>query len=62
VAWNFHGHARHRGIVLLMLISVVWMARAHDARAPRHWLWSAILIVNAVTGLTTLSSELSRGS
>lgn len=57
--WNFPTYARHRGVVLLMLVAAVWTARARDpAAARRSWLWSAVLLANVAAGLTTLGSEL----
>ncbi len=55
--WHFRGYARHHGIVLLMLVAAVWLTRVRDARVPRRGLWWAILGVNVIAGLTTLSSE-----
>ncbi len=55
--WHFRGYARHHGIVLLMLVAAVWLTRVRDASVPRRGLWWAILGVNALAGLTTLSSE-----
>lgn len=56
--WHFPGYARHHGVVWLMLIAAVWTVRARDPRAARSGLWSVLLVVHALTGLTTLTAEL----
>jgi hypothetical protein len=57
--WNFPGHARHHGVLFLMLIASVWISRVRDPRRTRRSrLWTALLVVNAVAGLMTLFSEL----
>lgn len=56
-AWNFEGEPRHYGFLFIALIGVVWIWRARPGTSVST-VWLALLLVNAVGGLTTLSSEL----
>lgn len=57
--WNFPGRATHHGVVFLAFVAAVWSAWS---RRPSpiwsHWLFGAILLVNACGGVLSLASEL----
>jgi hypothetical protein len=58
--FQYGGNARHHGILFLALVACVWRARcAAPALAKRLLFWYAILILSAISGIATLSSELS---
>lgn len=59
VLWQFPGAPRHHGILFVAFLGVVWAWRAAGNTPARgaSWLWFAILIVNAIAGVMTLSSE-----
>ena len=53
------GSARHHGILFLALVGCVWSARTYAPPFSRpHVIWYAILILSAISGIATLSSEL----
>jgi hypothetical protein len=57
--WNFHGWARHHGIIFLALIAVVWAAWSRRPPALwSRWLFGAVLLLNACGGMLSLASEL----
>jgi hypothetical protein len=49
--------ARHEGILFVAFVGTVWMSRAVVGAKRVAGLWIAILVINAVGGLATLSSE-----
>lgn len=56
--WNFPGTAHHHGILFLALIATAWLARAHDGSDGWSvWALRLVLIVGAVGGALTLTSE-----
>jgi hypothetical protein len=60
VLFGYGGYARHHGILFLALVACVWRTRRDiPALAKRLFLWYAILILSAISGIATLSSELS---
>lgn len=57
--WNFPGRANHHGVVFLAFVAAVWSAWARRPSAIwSHWLFGAILLVNACGGVLSLASEL----
>jgi hypothetical protein len=59
VLWSYPGSSRHHGILFLALVGGVWMARTEQLNPVRpSRFWQAILMVSAIGGLLTLSSEL----
>jgi hypothetical protein len=57
--WNFPGRATHHGVVFLAFVAAVWSAWARRPSAiGSHWLFGAILLVNACGGVLSLASEL----
>jgi hypothetical protein len=56
--WHFSGDIRHHGIVFVMLVGAVWARRSIAASSRRTWLWISMLLMAAVGGLVTLSSEI----
>jgi len=54
---NYEFEPRHHGFLFIALIGTVWMWRALPGK-PTSWVWIGLLAVNALGGLTTLSSEL----
>jgi hypothetical protein len=53
------GAARHNGILFLALVGYVWSSRSYaPSFARQHVIWYAILILSAISGIATLSSEL----
>jgi hypothetical protein len=57
--WNFPGRATHHGVVFLAFVAAIWSAWARRPSAIwSHWLFGAILLVNAVGGVLSLASEL----
>lgn len=54
--WQYPGAARHHGYLFVALVGVVWMAR--EVAAPVRVLWIVLLVINALGGIATLSSEL----
>ena len=57
--WDFPGRARHHGILFLALVACAWTSRVE--RPPDIWsscLFRTLLIINALGGILTLSSEL----
>jgi hypothetical protein len=57
--WNFPGRATHHGVVFLAFVAAVWSAWARRPSAIwSHWLFGAILLVNACGGVLSLASEL----
>jgi hypothetical protein len=57
--WNFPGRATHHGVVFLAFVAAVWSAWARRPPAVwSHWLFGAILLVNACGGVLSLASEL----
>ena len=54
---NYEFEPRHHGFLFIALIGTVWMWRALPGK-PTSWVWIGLLAVNALMGLTTLSSEL----
>jgi hypothetical protein len=55
--WNYGGQLRHYGFLFIALIGVVWIWRSLPGKSVSS-VWLGLLLVNAVGGLTTLSSEL----
>jgi hypothetical protein len=55
--WMFEGSPRHHGFLFVALIGMVWMWRV-SSRQSASWIWIGLLLINAIGGLTTLSSEL----
>jgi len=57
--FNFTGYARHQGTLFLALVGYVWSSRIYAPLSGRqHILWSTILTLSAISGISTLSSEL----
>jgi hypothetical protein len=55
--YNLHPHPRLTGFLFVALVGMIWIWRAMPGKSvPLVWLM--LLLVNAVGGLTTLSSEL----
>ena len=54
---DYGGKPRHFGFLFIALIGVVWMWRALPGKSVSA-VWLGLLLVNAVSGLTTLASEL----
>src|SRR5262249_31231230 len=54
---NYEFEPRQHGFLFIALIGTVWMWRAFPGK-PTSWVWIGLLAVNALGGLTTLSSEL----
>jgi len=57
VIYNYEFEPRHHGFLFIALIGTVWMWRALPGKRT-SWVWIGLLAVNALGGLTTLSSEL----
>jgi hypothetical protein len=55
--WMFEGSPRHYGFMFVALTGMVWMWRASSGKSA-SWIWIGLLLINAIGGLTTLSSEL----
>ena len=55
--YRFEGDARHHGFLFVALVATVWLRRARPDR-PVAPVWITLLVVNALAGLATLSSEL----
>jgi hypothetical protein len=56
--WDFLGQSRQHGIVFLALVAAVWMASARVPLAGwRARTWRVLLVVSALGGLLTLTSE-----
>lgn len=59
VLWSYPGASCHHGILFLALVGGAWMVRTEQLSPIRpSRLWHAVLIVSAIGGLLTLSSEL----
>ena len=57
--WSFAGAPRHSGIIFIALIGTVWTWRSAVLPArPMATLWIALLVINVLGGLTTLTSGL----
>jgi hypothetical protein len=56
--WQFPGGLRHYGILFVAFVGTVWMWRSTlPPRRAAPSLWVALLVINAVGGLTTLAWE-----
>ena len=56
--WQFPGGPRHYGILFVAFVGTVWMWRSTlPPRRAAPSLWVALLVINAVGGLTTLAWE-----
>ena len=56
--WQFPGSPRHHGILFITLVGTVWMWRSAMLPArPVSWVFIALLVVNALAGLTTLAAD-----
>ena len=57
--WNFPGYSRHHGIVFLAFVASVWAARAErPSTRSSIFAFRALLLISAVGGVLTLTSEL----
>src|SRR6266446_8344199 len=59
IFWNFPGYSRHHGIVFLAFVASVWAARAErPSTRSSIFAFRALLLISAVGGVLTLTSEL----
>jgi len=57
--FQFYGYNRHSGILFLAFVACLWRTRRYaPSFAKGLFLWYAILILSATSGIATLSSEL----
>jgi len=58
ILWDFSGSSRHHGIVFLALFASAWLVRANFAGDRwSAWTLRSLLLVSAVGGVLTLTSE-----